>query len=141
MSRMPNWVEIDATVIDTDGVVVPRDIDNDDVVDVPDGYDFAEIDAYQIGDAHVKHDWAIKIVNDADESIDTQPLASTSDDGAFESAAEDGSNETVGPGDPPENVELIHSETVAQYVGIELSADPVPTTGTVTVVFNSRRYG
>jgi len=123
-----NVYEVDATTIDSNGVVVPQDLDG-------------EPDAYEFGDRELARQWAAKIVNDADESVDAQPLATTSDDGSFQEYDEVGSTRTVATGSPPDNVELLSHDDVAASVGVKLVAATTPTTGTVKVVFNSRRYG
>ena len=124
---MTNVYEVDATTIDADGVTVPTDVDG-----VDEGYQLSR---------SVKSDWAIKVVNDADAEIDATPLVSTSDDPALEEYAEDGDAETVASGDVPDNVTYFSGETVAAFLGVELTAEVSPTEGTAKIVFNSRLYG
>jgi len=138
--RMPNVVVLDATVIGVSGIAVPGDIDNADLDDPPRGYDFSEFDAYPLSRA-IKSDWAVKVVNDGDADVDAVAAVATSDDATLSEYTGDGTSQTVSTGNPPDNVELIDGSTVAGHLGVVLSADPEPTTGTVTVVFNSRLYG
>ncbi|MCU4743469.1 hypothetical protein [Natronoglomus mannanivorans] len=126
MSTHKNVYRIDAADVEG-GMLIPKDIEG-------------EVDAYELNRS-VKSDWAIKVVNDTDADVDATALVSTSDDSAFEAYAEDGAPETASTGDAPDNVVYITGETVAGYLGAELAADPAPTSGTVTVVFNSRLYG
>lgn len=141
MLRMPNVVEIDATAVTTSGILIPKDIDNSDVVNVPRGYDFADFDAYEFGTRSVKSDWVIKVVNDADNPVDVEAGVSTGSDEMFADWTTDGTAETAPTGDPPNNVVHISGETVAAFLGTRLTADPVPTTGTITIEFGSRRLG
>jgi hypothetical protein len=138
---MPNVVTLDATVVDANGVVVPRDIDNTDLDTVPRGYDFAEIDAYAFASRAVKSDWVVKVINDGDNPVDVTAGVSTGDDDGFQEYAEDGTAETAQTGTPPDNVVHITGTTVAAFLGAELVADPAPTTGTIAVVFGGRLYG
>lgn len=139
--RCPNVVTLDATAVDASGVVVPSDIANGDLDTVPEGYDFADIDAYELASRSVKSDWVIKVVNDGDAEVDVTAGVSTSEDGAFNEWAEDGDAETASTETAPDNVAYIHGETVAAFLGVELVADPAPTAGTITVVFGGRLYG
>ncbi|MFC3957557.1 hypothetical protein [Halovivax cerinus] len=139
---MTNVYEIDATDITTDGILVPRDVGTDANGDAVDA------DAYTWGSRHrdQKHDWAAKLVNvDADEAVDLEAAITTSDDiDTFQEYALAGDAGTADPGNVnavPATVALIDGITVAAAVNAHLTADPVPTTGTVKVVFNSRRYG
>ena len=120
---MTNVYEIDATTIDDDGLIVPRDLPEED-----DGHEL---------NRSVKSDWAVKVVNDGDADVDATPLVSTSDDSGLEEFDTDNDPVTVGADD----VDLHSSDTVAAYLGVELTADPAPTDGTVKIVFNSRLYG
>jgi len=138
--RMPNVVVLDATVIGASGIAVPGDIDNTDLDNPPRGYDFSEFESYPLSRA-VKSDWAVKIMNDGDADVDAVPMVGTSDDPNFTEHIEDGPEETVTTGTPPDNVGLFSGETIAGHLGVVLSADPAPTAGTVTVVFNTRLYG
>jgi len=140
-SRCPNVLVLDATVVDANGVVVPRDIDNTDLDTVPRGYDFSEIGAYEFPSRSLKADWVVKVVNDADADVDVTAGVTTGDDATFDDYAEDGPAETASTGSAPDNVVHIHGETVAGHLGVELLADPAPTNGTLTVVFGSRLYG
>jgi len=124
-----NVYTIDATTIDSNGVVVPKDLSGD------------PADAHSMTDAHVRSAWAIKVVNDADEAVDLQPLVTTSDDETFDEYVEDGPTETINTGNVPDNTGLVTGETVSKHIGAELTASTTPTAGTVKVVFNTRRYG
>lgn len=140
MSRTPNVIEIDATVLDSTSLLVPRDITNSEVVNVPTGTDFSELDAYEFANASVRASYSAKVVNDADEVVDAQVCVTTSDDEAFQSYDTDGTA-SVATGSPPDNVELQHGTLTAASLNVDLTAATTPTTGTVTVVFNSRLYG
>jgi hypothetical protein len=137
---MPNVIVLDATVVDASGVVVPRDIDDADLDSVPQGYDFSTIDAYELSRA-VKSDWVVKVTNDADNDVDVTPGVTTAGDGAFDDWTGDGNAETAPSGSVPDNIVHITGETVAGHIGVELVADPAPTSGTLTIEFGSRRYG
>lgn len=139
--RAPNVIELDATAVDANGVVIPRDIDNTDLASVPQGYEFTDIDAYEFGTRAVKSDWVVKVVNDGDNPVDVTAGVSTADDAGFQEYAEDGPAETAQTGSPPDNVVHITGTTVAAFLGAELVADPAPTTGTITVIFGGRLYG
>lgn len=139
--RCPNVLVLDATIVDASGVVVPRDIDNDDLDTVPQGYDFSEIDAYTLPSRSVKSDLVAKAINDANTEFDLTVGVTTADDASFEDWSNDDGPVTVETGTPPDNVEHGHIETVAGHLGVKLVADPAPTTGTITVVFGSRLYG
>jgi len=141
MKRCPNRLVLDATVIDASGVLVPTDIGNGDLDSVPRGYDFSEIDSYTLPSRSVRSAFAIKVVNDGDADVDVTPAVSTADDAGLADYAEDGSTTTVTTGNAPDNVAHLTSETVAGHLGAELVADPAPTSGTVTVVFEPRVFG
>jgi len=125
---MTNVFRVDATEIDADGLQVPGDLEDADEM------------AYELNRS-VRSAWAIKVVNGSDEEIEATTLVSTSDDSAFEGFAEDGDPEPAAAGDPPENVAYFTGETVAGYLGVDLTAEATPTEGEVKVVFNSRLYG
>jgi len=141
MRRCPNVITLDATIVDANGVIVPRDVDNADLDSVPRGYEFADIDAYELPSRSVKGDWVMKVINDGDADVDVTAGVTTADDGAFSEYAEDGTAETASTGTAPDNIVHIHGETVAGFLGAELVADPAPTGGTITVIFGSRLYG
>jgi hypothetical protein len=141
MRRCPNVITLDATVIGASGVTVPTDVSNSDLADAPRGYEFADIDAYELPSRSLKGDWVVKVVNDSDAAVDATPGITTADDETFVDYAEEGSTQTVQTGSPPGNVAHIHSDTVAGHLAAELVADPAPATGTVTVIFGSRLYG
>jgi len=141
MTRTPNVITLDATIVDAGGVIVPRDIDNSDLDSVPRGYDFAELDSYEFPTRAVKSDWVVKVINDGDADVDVTAGVSTADDGGFAEYAEDGPAETAQTGSPPDNVVHITGTTVAAFLGAELVADPAPTAGTITVIFGGRLYG
>jgi len=141
MKRCPNVLLLDATVIDAGGVLVPTDIGNGDLDTVPRGYDFSAINSFSLPSRSVRSAWAIKAVNDGDADVDVTPAVSTADDSSLNDYAEDSTATTVSTGSPPDNVEHLTSETVAGHLAAELVADPAPTGGTVTVVFEPRVYG
>lgn len=134
MSR--NVYVIDAADLDeTNGSVVPTDLaqDNADVA--------IEDDSFALTPAKWKHEWAVKIINDCDQAVDATPVVSTDDDLTMTSyTTVDALNTNVGTGTPPDNVELLSSDTVAGAIGVLLNP-AAAATGTVTVVFQKRRTG
>jgi hypothetical protein len=140
MKRCPNTLVLDATVIDASGVLVPTDIGNGDLDSVPRGYDFSEIDSFRLPSQSARPAWVVKVVNDGDADVDVTPAVSTADDSALDDYALDGSTETAPSGSVPDNVAYFTGDTVAGHLGVELVADPAPTSGTVTVVFGGRVY-
>lgn len=135
---MPNVYEVDAADLDeTNGTIVPKgittDIDGDDVDE--DAFEFPR--KYR---SH-KHEWAVKIVNDADQDVDVTPLITTDDDpGLEEYDSVNGLATTVGQGDPPDNVELFESDIIGNAIAVRLQP-AAAATGTVKIVFQSRRMG
>jgi len=133
-----NVFEIDAADLDeVDGTIVPKELaeDADD--------DAIDEDAYEFPRRHrsIKHEWGIKVVNDADQDIDGVPLLTTDDDEAFDEYVEvDPTATTIGQGTAPDNVELFEGDIIANSVGVELTP-AAAATGTVKVVFQSRRMG
>jgi len=124
-----NTYTVDATTIDSNGVIVPKDL-----ADEPASHEFST--------RSIKSEWAIKVVNDADESVDAQALVTTSDDvESFDEYAENGSTETAATGTPPDNVAYLTGDVVAAAIAVELTAATTPTTGQVKVVFNTRLTG
>lgn len=120
--------EVDASTLDTGGTIVPTDLDE-------------EVAAYSFGGNGYKTEWGIKVVNDADQDIDATPLLSTSDDDDFaEYDTVEGLNVTVPSGTSPDNTELLDSDLLGAYLGIEL-APAAAATGTVKIVFQSRNMG
>lgn len=124
---MTNVYEIDATTIDSEGIIIPKDLE-----DAPEAYSLSR---------SVRSDWAVKIVNDSDAPVDATNLVSTSDDSEFEEYAVDDELNTIQDGEVPENVGYTSGTTVAGFLAVELASDPGATEGTVKVVFNKRRTG
>jgi hypothetical protein len=124
-----NTYTVDATTIDSNGVIVPKDLAN-------------ELASHEFSTRSIKSEWAIKVVNDADESVDAQALVTTSDDvESFDEYAENGGTETAATGSPPDNVAYLTGDVVAAAIAVELTAATTPTTETVTGVFNTRLTG
>lgn len=129
---MSNIYEIDASNLDGTGHIVPIELSGADSDDRP----------YAL-DHDVKEEWAIKVYNNADQDVDATPLISTSDDGGFaEYDAVDALTTTVTSGGAvPGSVELLDSDLVGGYIALRLTAAATPVTGTIKVVFQSRKMG
>lgn len=139
--RCPNVIEIDASALGSSSTLVPRDISNTEVATVPDGYDFGEIDAYEMGSESVKADYAVKVVNDADQAVDATVCVTTSEDDAFEDYDTDGTA-SVSTGSSPSNVELLDGSLPIAAINVDLTASTTPSSGTtVKIVFDNRLHG